>query len=174
MKSQDKIYDKIKDGRYYQAMIQDSPVPMLISDQAGAFKDANDAAAKFFGYSIDELCGMGFQQVTHRDDMLTSMEMVNSLLIGKIDRFEMVKRYLTKRGITWAAVRVNAIRGEDGRMEMFVVHVVPLLGCSDDVMRDVAERIGSRDCKIGIILASFFVGMISAFVFEFLFRLFSK
>lgn len=173
MKNQDKLYEKIKDGRYYQAMIQDSPVPMLISDQAGAFKDANDAAAKFFGYSIDELCGMGFQQVTHRDDMISSMEMVNALLVGKIERFEMVKRYLTKHGIAWAAVRVNVVRGDDEKMEMFVVHIVPLLGCSDDVMRDVVERIGSRNCRIGVIFASFSAGMVTAFIFELLFRVFS-
>lgn len=147
-KDRELMYEKIKDGRYYRAMVKESPVAILLSDQSGAFVDANDAAAKFFGYSVEELRKMRFQQVTHRDDMVVSMEMVNTLNLGGADHFEMVKRYLTKTGITWAAVKVNAVREENGRMSNHVIHIIPLLGCTDDVMKDVVGRIAGKSNRI--------------------------
>lgn len=147
MNTQPNIYDRMKDGRYVKAMVQDSPVPMLVTDQTGAFLDANKAACKFFGCSVEEICSMRFQEVTHREDLILSMEMVNVLNQGKEDHFEMVKRYVTKKGVAWAAVRVNAIRGEEGKVESHVIHIIPLLGCTDDVMRDILGNMTGRGCK---------------------------
>ena len=78
-----------------------------------------------------------FQQITHPDDMIASMEMVNLLINGKQETFELTKRYMTTFGNVWALVRVNAIRDEHGKLECYISHIIPVLGCTDDVMRDV-------------------------------------
>lgn len=140
------MYDRIKDGRYYKAMVQNSPVPVFITDRTGRFLDANEAAATFLGHSLEEIRNMRFQEVTHRDDMILSMEMTNLLANGNQDHFEIVKRYLTKKGIAWAAIRVNAVRDEKGVLEVYVAHVIPLQGCTDDVMRDILGRMTGK-CK---------------------------
>jgi len=151
------IYDRINDGRYYKAMIHDSPVAMLIVDPSGKFLDANQAAVKFLGYSIGQLTSMCFQQITHPDDMIASMEMVNLLINGKQETFELTKRYMTKVGNVWALVRVNAIRDEHGKLECYISHIIPVLGCTDDVMRDVLGRITKQSDGIIIGRKTLFV-----------------
>lgn len=144
------LYDRIKDGRYCKALVHDSPVAVLLADSTGAFLDANDAAAKFFGRPVEELKTMRFQQVTYRDDIVLSMEMLNTLTVGGQESFEMVKRYVTKKGTCWAAVRINAVRDKDGVMEAHIVHIIPLLGCTDDVIRDVVGKVAGRRDTIQI------------------------
>ena len=162
--SNHRLYDKIKDGRYYQAMIEDSSSPILMCDSAGSFMDANKAASRFLGYSVDELRKMSFQQVTHRDDIVASMEMINATIFGGMDHFDMVKRYVNSKGDTiWAAVRVNAVRSDDGKLETSVVHIVPLIGCSDDIIRDITEK-ARTSRKERTCLFSFMAGVITVII----------
>ncbi|MDT8437386.1 MAG: EAL domain-containing protein [Wenzhouxiangellaceae bacterium] len=50
--------------RYLQALFSDSPAPQLIIDPAdGRIVEANPAAARFYGYSTEQLCAMNIAQL---------------------------------------------------------------------------------------------------------------
>ena len=83
------------------------------------------------GYSAGEmLSGMTFQQITHEEDLDTNLELVQKLLTGEIQTYDMEKRYIRKDGSPiWVHITVSLVRHEDGTPRYFI-----------SAVEDVSER----------------------------------
>ncbi len=65
------------------------------------------------GYSEDELIKLTFQDITHPDDLNTDLSLLQQLIDGEIDRYQLEKRYITKAGsIVWIHLIVTKGRCE--------------------------------------------------------------
>ena len=65
------------------------------------------------GYSEDELLKLTFQDITHPDDLNTDLSLLQQLIDGEIDRYQLEKRYITKAGsIVWIHLIVTKGRCE--------------------------------------------------------------
>ena len=65
------------------------------------------------GYSEDELIKLTFQDITHPDDLNTVLSLLQQLIDGEIDRYQLEKRYITKAGsIVWIHLIVTKGRCE--------------------------------------------------------------
>jgi two-component system NtrC family sensor kinase len=63
------------------------------------------------GYSEEELQGKTFAELTHPDDLQSSMELYEELMSGRRDGYGLEKRYLRKDGtVRWVRPRVSLIR----------------------------------------------------------------
>jgi PAS domain S-box-containing protein len=92
------------------------PVGAALLNPAGRFHRANPALCQMLGRSEEELREMSFLDVTHHDDRAVSIGHVADLFAGRIDHFEIEKRYLRKDGeVVWGQASVRLIRDSAGK-----------------------------------------------------------
>ncbi|HYA41450.1 MAG TPA: PAS domain S-box protein, partial [Syntrophobacteraceae bacterium] len=95
----------------------------------------NKAFADMLGYSIDELCGMTFVEITHPEDRERDLAGYDFVRDGSTDKWQIEKRYVRKDGsIMWADVSGSIIRYEDGRPNRTIA-----------VIQDITERKRAED-----------------------------
>jgi PAS domain S-box-containing protein len=81
----------------------------------GRFLQVNAADCGMTGYTEDELLTMGYQSVTHPDDLPEYTRLIRRLLAGDITSFVMEKRYINKRGeVVWHKDSVSLVRDKEG------------------------------------------------------------
>jgi len=103
------------EGRF-RAIFEGAPSGMIISSQDGVFQQCNPASGRLLGYSVDELVGKHFSEITHPDDRADNIHLSDRLIVGDISKFDMEKRFLRKDGsILWAHLSVSMTREISGR-----------------------------------------------------------
>lgn len=79
-----------------------------ILSKTGEYVDLNQCYADILGYTVDELRGLTFQQMTHPDDLQPDLDNMQHLLNGEITGFTMEKRLFHKNGSTvWVNLTVS-------------------------------------------------------------------
>ena len=118
------------DYRIESAFYFNAPVAIATVDPNGRFLDANDAFVSIVGFSRSELIIRDFQSITHPDDLAGDVEMMQDCIRGRRQYYTTEKRYLPKHGNkgypVWVKIWVRGIYDPTGKLEFFVVHVVPL------------------------------------------------
>jgi len=122
-----------------RAVFEHVSVAISQGDREGRILAANPAFLKLWGYTLEELRGVRWIDLTHPDDRPGSLRECARLLAGEIDGFAQEKRYLRKDGnIVWASVNVASMRDEDGMVRMLV------LVAEDITARKAAEQAGQE------------------------------
>lgn len=99
-------------------------VAMVLTDLEHHFVRVNEAFARMFGYSCEDMLKLSLRDLTHPDDLSESYARREPLLAGKSDYFEMEKRYLHKDGrVLWALTNVSVIRDSQGHPRQYVGQV---------------------------------------------------
>src|SRR5262249_45579002 len=76
---------------------------------------------RILGYTADELVTKSFHDLTYPDDLAADLVQVELMREGKIDNYNIEKRYLRKDGaIIWAKKTVSCVRKGDGSIDYFV------------------------------------------------------
>lgn len=99
-------------------------VPMVLTDLDHHFVRVNEAFARLFGYSQQEMLLLSMDAITHPDDLTESYARREPLLAGNADYFQMEKRYLHRDGhVVWALTNVSLIRDTLGHPRQYVGQV---------------------------------------------------
>ncbi|MDQ3159412.1 MAG: PAS domain S-box protein, partial [Pseudomonadota bacterium] len=115
---------------------------MALVSLEGRWLEANDALCEMFGYSREELLATDFQQLTHPDDLKSDLQLVEELLSGRKQRYQMEKRYFHRSGaVIHAHLSVSLVHDAMGRPLHFVSQL------QDFTQRYVAER-GLRESEL--------------------------
>jgi PAS domain S-box-containing protein len=87
----------------------------------GRWLRVNGALCRILGYPADELLTKSFQDLTYPDDLAADLGQVELMREGKIDSYNVEKRYVRKDGaIIWARKTVGCVRKGDGSIDYFV------------------------------------------------------
>lgn len=104
--------------------IENAPVGMTMVDLEHRFVEPNAHLCTLFGYSAAELAEMTFEQVTHPDDLHTDLQLLEQLSAGRIDSYEIEKRYVRRHGAhLWCRLTVSLVRDQGGSPRYFVSQV---------------------------------------------------
>ncbi|MCB8999109.1 MAG: PAS domain S-box protein [Bacteroidales bacterium] len=86
--------------------------------------DLNNAFAKMLGYSVKELKGLNWKDITHPDDVEKNDRILKSILKGDKEKDWWEKRYIHKNGnIVWTEIGTYLIRDENGNPSFFITSV---------------------------------------------------
>jgi len=102
----------------FRAIFESSPIAMVVRNLAGQFVQTNHAFQEMLGYTMEELQGMSFSDITHPDDLEESVELYQELMAGRIDHFIQEKRYYHKSGsLVWCQLALFGIRDAEGNLK---------------------------------------------------------
>ncbi len=95
-----------------------------LTDPDGRFRRVNGRFALMTGYAEDELIGLGFQDITHEDDVVADVVQVRRLAAGEIEEYAREERYVRKdSSIAWGEVVVRPLRDASGTLVAFIALV---------------------------------------------------
>ncbi|WP_190533818.1 PAS domain S-box protein [Coleofasciculus sp. FACHB-542] len=90
-------------------------VGMALVATDGRWLEVNRSLCEIVGYSEQELLARNFQAITHPDDLETNLEYMHQMLAGKIQHYNVEKRYLHKQGhIVWIFLSGSLVHNAKG------------------------------------------------------------
>ena len=112
------------------AVFENVAVGMALLDEAGRITGANPAFGRMFGYAHEDLRGVPFSSLVHRDDAAANEAAFRELTEEERDDHAAERRCLKKDGsILLARLTASSLRGDDGVAPSVVV-----------VVEDITER----------------------------------
>ncbi len=95
----------------FRAAFDHSAVGSSITALSGQILSVNAACCELLGYSEEELRSLKLHHVSHPEDLPTDLAMVQQLIDGEKNSFQIEKRYIRKDGeIIWALLSVSLVR----------------------------------------------------------------
>jgi diguanylate cyclase (GGDEF)-like protein/PAS domain S-box-containing protein len=114
----------------FRRSFDDAAIGMALGSLDGQYMRVNRALEELTGYEGDALVGMGFQDITHPEDVDADFAGLHELLSGERAVYETEKRYVHAAGhAVWIQLNVTAVRDTGGRP----VHLIAQ-------MQDITER----------------------------------
>jgi PAS domain S-box-containing protein len=108
--------------RSFETAFAHAAAGMALAAVDGRWLRANVAFCELTGYEPEELYALTFSDITHPDDLETTLEADATLLSGEVGGYELEKRYLRKNGETvWVSLAVGLLRDEDEEPLHYVV-----------------------------------------------------
>lgn len=102
---------------------------MALVSLEGRWIDVNEALPSLFGYAREELLATDFQSLTHPDDLDSDLALLNDLLAGRVNQYQMKKRYYRKDGsIIHALLSVGLVTDDNGKPLHFVSQIQDVSG----------------------------------------------
>jgi len=93
----------------------------------GRWVKVNQSIVKMFGYSEEELYKLSFKDITHREDIENDLANMNLLTDGKIESYQIEKRYFHKEGhVIWALLSVSVVTDELNRPLYFISQIADI------------------------------------------------
>jgi len=110
-----------------RGIFDDSSIGMLLADRDGRSLESNAAFRRLVGYEQSELANLSVHDYTYERDREASRRALGNLFEGRVDGYQLVKRYIRKDGtLVWVRVHVGAVRDANGTPYMSV-------GTSEDI-----------------------------------------
>lgn len=105
----------------FRSTFENAAVGMAHVAPDGTWLRVNQCLCDMLGYTKAELLGLRFQDVTHPDDLGADLGLLQEVIEGRRDAYEMDKRYIARGGgLVWATLTVSCIRRPEGSVEYFI------------------------------------------------------
>jgi PAS domain S-box-containing protein len=99
----------------FRAIFEGAAIGIALTDTKGRILTINSAFARSLGYSLSELGGKTFADLTPADDLQMTVDRFEELVAGRRDHYRLEKRYICKDGsIMWGSLAVSLIRDTSG------------------------------------------------------------
>ena len=127
-------------ARILDVLWNDSITGLAKVSRDGKFLDANPTFCRMLEYTLDELKLRSFQEITHPADVRADVSSSGLVAQGKLRVHDMKKRYITKTmRVIWVALRVLAVKNDDGSFQFFLAQVSPILELSPPNSDNIAS-----------------------------------
>jgi diguanylate cyclase (GGDEF)-like protein/PAS domain S-box-containing protein len=112
---------------HFRLTFEGAPNGVALVDTAGHFLRVNPALCTMLGYSEAAVLDMTFQDITYPDDLELDLQQLELCLIGSLDDYQMLKRYIHSDGhLLWVELNVAVARDPDGLPTGFVSQVLDI------------------------------------------------
>ncbi len=128
----------------FRIIFENANIGVVLAYSDGKPFSINPTFAKIMGYSQEELLNMHFSEFTHPEDLKKESKLLVELLNGKIQGYNLEKRYFTKNGKTiWAQINVSLFKNQDKKIEL-------LIGVIDDITfkKQAQQKLKEREERL--------------------------
>lgn len=139
----------------FRNAFENSAVGMGLVSLEGRWINVNKKLCRIVGYSEEEFTQLTFQDITYPEDLGKDLEHLRQCLEGKIDVYQMEKRYIHKDGsIIWINLIASLIR-DDQRIPLYFVSQV------EDITerRKISEELQESELKFRTLVEQTLVGV---------------
>ncbi len=105
----------------FRSTFGNAPAGMLMINSDGVVLEANKAALMLSGLTEQEMVGSSIADITHPDDLEISMKYFKDLWSGKIDSYQIEKRYQHKDGHTIHSILHGSLVHDENDNPLFMV-----------------------------------------------------
>lgn len=120
-------FDLQQSEKKFRLAMFDAPIGKALVGLDGSWLEVNGAICKMLGYTRTEFLQMDFQAITHPENLNQDLQNVNNLIDGKIDTYEMEKRYIHKEGhYIWGLLSVSLVRDKNNEPLYFISQIVDI------------------------------------------------
>lgn len=122
------VFEKLRvSEEAFRGNFENAAVGMALVGNNGEWLKVNQTVSDILGYSGDELLKLTFQDVTHPDDLDKDLGLLNQILNGTRDHYQMEKRYLHKNGsVIHAILAVSTVKNSEGDILYYISQVVDI------------------------------------------------
>jgi PAS domain S-box-containing protein len=127
----------------WQAIVETAAITIAVVDLEGRIVSMNPAGARMFGVDASELVGRSIADVTFPEDLPAEVELLDALVAGRIDDYELEKRFLRGDGTVWLGqLTATLVRDGDGRPVHLVGMVVDVTTRreAEEARREIERR----------------------------------
>src|SRR5215210_5822576 len=128
--------DALREARdRFESVFDHAPIGVAVVSPEGRYLQVNRSLCEILGYSEEDLLDTTWQEITHPDDLGTSLALARRIVEGEIPRYHLEKRFLHADGqVVWASLSVSLVRDTEGEPLYFVSQI------QDVTRRKEAER----------------------------------
>ncbi|MGC6387686.1 diguanylate cyclase domain-containing protein [Ewingella sp. S1.OA.A_B6] len=111
------------ESRFRNAM-EYSAIGMALVSPQGKWLQVNKSLCNLLGYEASYLKTLTFQEITHPEDLSIDLAMLQKLLDGDIQSYQIEKRYLCRSGeMVWALLAVSLVRDDNQNPLYFISQI---------------------------------------------------
>jgi diguanylate cyclase (GGDEF)-like protein/PAS domain S-box-containing protein len=111
----------------FQRYFNMGTVGMAVTAPEKGWVEANDRLCQMLGYSKDELEKLTWADLTHPDDLDENLDLFNQMQAGKIDSFQLDKRYIRKdNSIIYTTIFTSCHRNPDGTVRHLLTSMIDI------------------------------------------------
>lgn len=108
----------------FRLAMEHASIGMALVAPDGRCVKVNSALCELIGYDAEVLTRTDFQGITHPEDLPADLQYVRLMLDGRIQTYQMEKRYFHKNGRTiWTLLSVSLVRHPDGTPKYFISQI---------------------------------------------------
>jgi diguanylate cyclase (GGDEF)-like protein/PAS domain S-box-containing protein len=116
--------DLLESNERFRLDFENAPIGKAIVELDGSFRQVNPALCRITGYERESLLSLRFQEITHPDDLAADLELLDEVVSGKRQRYEIEKRFRKPSGeYVWTLLTVGAVRSASGEPLYFISQV---------------------------------------------------
>lgn len=123
----------IRSRESFLGAFENSTLGMALIGLDGKWTQVNESICKILGYENHELLKLTFQNVTHPEDLQSDLDLLNELVSGKRDSYQIDKRYFHKKGhIVHVVLTVTGVKDIDGKLSHFISQIMDITSRIED------------------------------------------
>jgi PAS domain S-box-containing protein len=132
---------------YFRRVFEQSPLGMVTADLNGRLRQTNAALSRMLGYSAEELAGLCYLDIVHKDDRGECERQSRAAVTGEISRLQLEGRFVRKSGdAIWVRLNTSPIRGHDGRVlfSLGIIEKIDERRHAEEALQQVNEHLEQR------------------------------
>ncbi len=138
----------------FRAVFESAALGVALSNLEGRIVECNPAFQEMLGYTLAELQGKTFVDMTHPDDLKQNVHFFREMVEMKRQHYEMVKRYYRKDGsLVWVNLMVSLIRDVKGQAQYvmaLVENITEKRQAQEQIERQLQRLAALRSIDIAI------------------------
>lgn len=135
----------------FRGNFENAAIGMALLDTDGKWLKINKTLQEIVGYTEEELQNITFREITYPDDLNIDESLYLDLLHGKINHYQLGKRYIHKNGsIINIILAASVVKDSDGNILYFICQIIDITALKNaekeihallDVTKDQNKRL---------------------------------
>jgi PAS domain S-box-containing protein len=105
----------------FRAIFHHAGIGIMVTRPNGDLLEANPAALRLYGYTEEEFRQKRDADYTHPSDLKLDQKLLNRVLAGDFDSYQLEKRYIRQDGqVVWGRMTLTSVRDDRGELQYIV------------------------------------------------------